>query len=67
MIVVIRLIEVIHTNCMSVISLQVVSFIVRMKWSRWPSFCRNIALKNARNLDLFICLLEFLNWYFEPF
>lgn len=29
MIVVVRLVEVIHTNCMSVISLWVVSFIVR--------------------------------------
>ena len=52
---------------MSVISLQVASFIVRMKWSRWPSFCRNIAFKNARNLDLFVYLFEFLNWYFELF
>ena len=67
MTVVVRLVEVIRTNCMSVISLQLVSFIIRMKWSRRPSFCRNIALKNARNLDLFIYLFEFLNWYFELF
>ena len=50
MIVVVRLVEVIHTNCMSVFSLWVVSFVVRMKWSGWPSLCRNIDLKNARNL-----------------
>lgn len=61
MIVVVRLVEVIHTNCMSVVSLWVVSFVVR-KWSRWPIFCGNIALRNASNLYLFICLFEFLNW-----
>ena len=66
MIVVVRLVEVIHTNCMSVVSLWVVSFVVK-KWSRWPTFGGNIALRNARNLYLFICLFEFLNWYLELF